>query len=610
MRFALPIIAGAHWIVAWWLTAEQGYRPVRDAVVPWFTVVRADFVERALRLGGDGAALLPGLVFGDTSAVPETLAEAMRVSSLTHLMAVSGANCAIVTGIVFGLASIAGLSLAWRVGGAIAALVAFVALVGPEPSVLRASAMALIALGAVARGTPLGGVTVLSAAIIACLAVDPALSHSVGFALSVAATTGILLLARPLVDKLSRVAPKAVALLFAVPISASIACQPILFVLAPYVPTYGVFANAIAEPFVPVATVVGLLALCLTGVPWIGEGLVAVAWVFSSAVALVARFVAELPWARIPWPAGAIGFCLGAVISIGLSAWILGRVSSRWLAIPATACLVALSMTAGGTAVAWADAPRNWSWAQCDVGQGDAVVVRDGGDVALIDSGRNEVPLRECLRVLGIDHIDLAILTHFDIDHVGAASVIVGRVDTVLHGPTDGVNDDALLQSLRHGGANVVTAERGLTGTLGRLDWSIEWPTPTVPTEPGNPASVVVRFTASERCDATCVDGIDLGDLPATEQSRLRALGGAAPASVVKVSHHGSSDQDTPTYQSLRALVGLVGVGVNNEYGHPTSDALDLLASTGTRVFRSDTNGIVLVWRDADGTLRVWRERG
>jgi competence protein ComEC len=141
------------------------------------------------------------------------------------------------------------------------------------------------------------------------------------------------------------------------------------------------------------------------------------------------------------------------------------------------------------------------------------------------------------------------------------------------------------------------------------LDWRVLWPSDGNPREPGNPSSVTVLFERGAECDATCVTGLDLGDLPGAEQTILRLAGGLVPIDVVKVSHHGSRDQDPELYARVRAPVALIGVGANNEYGHPTLETLDVLASIGSTIARSDLNGIVLVWRTSDGELRVWRER-
>jgi competence protein ComEC len=94
---ALP--AAAAWILTWWLTKADGYRRDVDQLFPWVTAIHNDFRLRASRWPGDAGALVPGLVLGNTEDIPESLSEAMQVTSLTHLMAVSGSNCAIVVGL-------------------------------------------------------------------------------------------------------------------------------------------------------------------------------------------------------------------------------------------------------------------------------------------------------------------------------------------------------------------------------------------------------------------------------------------------------------------------------------------------------------------------------
>jgi competence protein ComEC len=469
--------------------------------------------------------------------------------------------------------------------------------------------MAGIGLLALLWGRPVAGVTALCAAVIVALSFDPTMSHSIGFALSVVATLGLLVLGQPISSALSRWVPPPVALALAVPLSAAIACQPIILVMSPFLPTYGILANILAEPLVPIATVCGMLAVVFAPIPFLADGVLWVATAVAGLIATIARTLAALPGARIPWPAGWVGVVCATTVSIGVCLAVTVRWRRVGLAIIAAASVVGLSMTVGAGRIAWATAPAEWSWAQCDVGQGDAVVIRSAGSVALIDTGRAEPPLRECLRTLGVGRIDLLVITHFDIDHVGGYGAVLGSVGTVLHGPTDGIADEVILNRLRENGARLVDGHRGMTGSLGRMTWRVLWPTPNNPREPGNPSSVTLMVTPGPACDSTCVSGLDLGDLPAAEQSTLLSLGGVSPVDVVKVSHHGSRDQDPDFYRRVRAIVGLIGVGADNDYGHPTADALDMLAGTGTTVVRSDLNGIALVWRTATGQLRVWRER-
>ncbi len=612
MTRRIPILAYPAvvvWIITWWLTEPVGYRRTTDQASAWADAIHHGFIERASRWPGDAGQLVPGLVLGNTDGISESLADAMRVTSLTHLMAVSGSNCAIVVGLAFGIAALFRAPLLARVAVAFVTLVGFVALVGPEPSVIRSALMAGIGLLALLWGRPVAGVTALCAAVIAALVFDPTMSHSIGFALSVAATLGLLVLGRPIATILSRSLPSPVALALAIPLSAAIACQPIILVMSPYLPTYGIVANILAEPLVPIATVCGMLAIILAPIPFLADGLLWVATAAAWLIAEIARTLASFPGARIPWPAGWIGVVCATTVSLGVCLAVTVRWRRVGVVVAVVASVAALSMTVGAGRIAWATAPTEWSWAQCDVGQGDAVLVRSAGMIALIDTGRTEPPLRECLRTLGVNRIDLLVLTHFDIDHVGGYGAVLGSVETVLHGPTDGIADEVILNRLREHGARLVDAERGMTGSIGRMTWRVLWPSHTNPRDLGNPSSVTLMVTPGAACDSTCVSGLALGDLPAAEQSTLLSLGGVSPVDVVKVSHHGSRDQDPDLYRRVRAIVGLIGVGADNDYGHPTADALDMLAGTGTTVVRSDLNGIAFVWRTATGQLRVWRER-
>lgn len=591
------------WVVCAIFAGPEPYAPVDPP--SWVFDIRHHFTSAVATFGGDGGALLPGLVLGDTTAVSESLTNSMRVSSLAHLTAVSGANCAVIVVALYGLSALAGLGIWWRSGIAAAGLGVFVVLVGAEPSVVRASVMAVIGLIAVAVGRPAHGIAILAAAVILALLWAPSLSRSIGFALSVAATLGLLVLTIPLTDLFARWVPRRVATVVAVPVAAHIAVQPLLLVFAPSISTFGVIANVLAAPLAPVATLAGLAAVLTSFLPWVSISFVALGWLASSAIALVARSVAALPAATIPWPPGGGGILVATACTI-LTVWAIITHRRSIAVVAGVAVATALSTTVGAGAVSWSSAPNEWTIAQCNVGQGDAVVVRDSGRVALVDTGRDERLLRSCLDQLGIGTIDLLVLTHFDIDHAGAYGVVVGRVRAVLHGPTDGPADERALVELTSAGATLIEGIRGVSGELGTRPWRVLWPSPAFPTEPGNPASVVVEFGG---CPTGCATLLDLGDLPAREQRQMLSLGGVRAIDVVKVSHHGSRDQFADLYARLRASVALVGVGDDNEYGHPTDATLALLRATGSAVMRSDRSGVALV--DGGGTrgLSVWTER-
>jgi competence protein ComEC len=567
------------------------------------SVLRSGFAELARGLPGDGGALLPGLAVGDTSLVDDALDDRMRSASLSHLTAVSGANCALVVGAVFGLLALLGAPRWSRITASLLALAGFVVLVTPEPSVIRAAVMAAIVLVSIAAGRPSAGVPVLALAVVVVLTTDPWLSRSFGFALSAAATGGLLVLSGPLTRVFERMLPTPLALALALPIAAQLACQPIIVLLDPAVPVLGVPANMLAAPAAPVATVLGMISCLLVPIaPPLATGLAMLAWLPAQWIAGVATAAAAAPVGALPWPPGPAG----AVLWLAVLATVAAGIGARVVRVRRAAAL--LLVTAGvvyGVGVAgtrlgevWSR-PGDWSIAMCDVGQGDAALVRSGGRTALVDTGPDPEVLDDCLRDLGIGHVDLLVLSHFDLDHVGGVAAITGRTTEVLHQPVLEAGDAALLRGLEAGGARLVETTTGDHGVLGDVPWRAFWPPPDRPRYTGNDGSVVIEFGGP-------IDAIFLGDLGKDSELALLADGRVGTDyAVVKFAHHGSADQYPALYEHIGARLALVSCGRDNDYGHPTATALDLLRKEGTAIARSDRNGttLVAVRRDA---LTTW----
>lgn len=596
---------------------------VRDAPEAWSAPgpllavtdgLREQFLERSLQHDGDAGELLPGLAIGDTSAVNPSLLEAMRMTSLSHLVAVSGANCAVVVAIVVAIVALFGGGLWVRMIAGVAALIGFVILVTPEPSITRAAIMAGIVLFFLASARPVKGIPVLGTTVLILLAWDPWLSTDFAFALSVSATGGILILTAPLVRRLSQWMPPGLALILALPLAAQIACQPLLILLNPIIPLWAVVANALAAPAAPVATILGMLA-CVAGPIWGGlaDAITWLAWLPSGYIAGVGRVLAATPSATLPWPSGWWGALAVAAVSYAGIAWILttGEPRRLWrhgLAALSlgTATVVVIAFFVPAVAVR-ASVPRDWSIAQCDVGQGDALLIRSGTHTALIDTGEFPELLTTCFDLLGVSSLDLVVLSHFDKDHVGAWQVLVGMAAEVWVGPTDSPADREIVRALEAGGARIVPVFDGHTGKLGDYDLDVVWPSAAPLGDPGNDSSVVVALRHDARC-GHCLSGVFLGDLGERTQQILAARMKPGQVDVVKVSHHGSGSQFHPLYRALQARVGLIGVGVDNSYGHPT-DAIVAVVSESATVVRSDLDGTATLHRDETGGIVMWSER-
>lgn len=585
----LEVVAAPPWWLGWAQTVRSAFRDVADG------------------LPADGGDLLTGLVVGDDSELPEDLRQAMLDTGLTHLTAVSGANCAIVVGAGVALAAVAGAGLRSRlvVGGLL--LATFVVLVTPQPSVLRAAVMAAVVLISSALGRSRQGLSALALAVVLLLAADPALAVSAGFALSVAATGGLLVVSAPAASLLARVMPRPLATVIAVPVSAQVACQPLLFLLDPSIALYAVPANLLAEPAAAFTTITGSIVCVLAP---LAPPLAAVAgwlpWLGSAWIAAVARTFASLPGAVIR-PEGSpavvaplVALCCAAALVGAVLLTRRPRLGVVLLSGSLVMVLAAVAIGVGRTVARSVSIPGGWVVAACDIGQGDALVVRSAGRFALIDAGPDPALLEACLDRVGVSRLDLAVLTHYDHDHVGGASALAGRVDEVLVGPDPSGRGARLRGVLGSAGAQILPAWRGMHGTLGSLRWDVLWPREGSRTE-GNDASVTLLVTGALRM-------LFLGDLSESAQDRLRAAGPLPVVDVVKVSHHGSADQSEALYREVRATVGLISVGAGNDYGHPTQRLLGILDGIGTTAFRTDLDGLILL-AGSSGRITMWSER-
>lgn len=580
----------------------------------WAAGMRSEFVEQASALPGAGGQLVPGLAVGDTTAVGDDLDQDMKTSSLTHLTAVSGANCAVIVAVLTGLLSLLGAPRWLRIAGSLAGLGLFVVLVTPEPSVVRAALMALAVLLALAAGRPAAGLPVLSLVILAVVIADPWLSRSYGFVLSALATAGLLTLSRPLARMLRTVLPPGMAVAVAVPLAAQLACQPVLILLSARIPVLGVPANLLAAPAAPLATLIGLVGCILASVagPFAGPALW-LAWLPATWIAVIATTVASLPFTSLPWLPGAAGALLLTALTVvlvtGIRAVQAGR---RMLAAGCCAILVVAVGAWGGTLAGQRvgpalSMPAEWSYAACDVGQGDAVLVRSAGSVALIDTGADPALLATCLDILSIGRLDLLVLTHFDLDHVGGVAAVSDRADVVLSGEPQNAADERILADLAARGAVVRPAVAGDSGTLGDTEWRALWPPARAgDVWVGNAGSVTLVF---EPAHPGAIRSLFLGDLGEPAQERVLSghrLGGRVD--LVKMAHHGSADQNPRLYLAAAARIGLVSVGADNDYGHPTPAALDMLTAAGTIPFRTDRCGLIVVGGTA-AEPEVWTER-
>lgn len=557
--------------------------------------LRAGLQRACVPLPDEPGGLLPGLVVGDTSRLDPAVEEDFLTTGMTHLNAVSGSNVAIVVGAVLLLVRWARAG-PWLAAGLCGlALVGFVILVRPSPSVVRAATMGAIGLAALAAGRPRAALPALSAGVTVLVLVDPELAGDAGFALSVLATGGLLLLAPRWRDGLRRRGvPAGLAEALAVPAAAQLACAPVVAGISGTVSLVAVPANLLAVPAIAPATVLGVLAAAVS--PLWPAGAEFLAWLASWPawwLVTVARHGARLPAGTLPWPGGATGALLLAGLTVALLVATRHPVVRRLVAVVVVA-VVAGTLPVRLAAPGWP--PAGWVVAACAVGQGDTVVLPvAAGRAVVVDAGPDPGAADGCLRRLGVREVALLVISHFHVDHTGGVAGVfrnrpVGAVLTPQW-PEPAAGRGLVLAEAAAHSVDVVAGAAGWRYREGGVEFTVIGPSRPLRGTRSDPNNNSLMLLAT-------VSGVRIllaGDAETEEQRAL--LDDTAPgglrAEVLKVAHHGSAYQDPAFLDAVRPRIALVPVGTGNAYGHPNPAVLGRLARGGARVLRTDTEGDV-----------------
>jgi len=506
-----------------------------------------------------GLAVVRALVLGDRSHLPDPWRQALRRSGLAHLTAVSGLHVGVVAGLI--LVAAGPLPARWRLAVAAVGIAGYLLLVGPRPSVLRASLMGLAVIAALLMERPPQALQGLAVGVALLLVEEPSRISDLGFQLSAAATFGILLGSTPVAERL-RLLPGWLRPPLAVSLCAQVATLPFTLPLAGGVPLLAPLWNLVA-------------------VPWL-------------AVVLVTSFF----WLAVAAASAPLGCALLGVLG-GLAAPLGGLASLP----PATA--PALPVT-DAELRADPDAAELW---MLDVGQGDAVLLRDGDRAVLVDGGgwpagdlggRLLLPV---LRAAGVGKLRAVALTHPDRDHCGGLRDLVRYlpVDELWMGPGWG-EDRCAGELMAAPGTRWRVLWRGERLRLGRWRLEVLHPPPGARRE-RNDRSLVLRAAVGRR------RVLLTGDVEAAAERRLVSRYGADLRSdVLKVAHHGSRTSTSRSFlDAVDPRLALVSAGRSNPYGHPAPEVLDRLAERGVRVLRTDRAGLVRLRFGPDGRLAAHR---
>ena len=275
------------------------------------------------------------MAIGDDRAMPADLSDAMKKTSLTHLTAVSGSHIVIVLATV---TLVVPARKALRLGATILVLTTILTLVGPDPSVVRSVCVAAVASLGLILGREGQSIAALCAVVIATLLIDPWAARSYGFALSALAALAVVGPSTWLIRRTRRrirgdtrvgKALRRLIEMVCVPAFAELATAPLIVSLSGNVPVWGIVANVLVEPVVPVATVAGLLGALISPLSIRAASACAVVASWATAwIAGTARLCANLPGNGVAVPGGAT--TVVSIYAVCCAGWLAWRAWVRW----------------------------------------------------------------------------------------------------------------------------------------------------------------------------------------------------------------------------------------------------------------------------------------
>jgi competence protein ComEC len=552
-------------------------------------------VEEAFDAAGrrtPGTLLARALLLGDTSEIPPAWKRGLRRSGLAHLLAVSGFNLSLLAGIVWLLCG--GLDRRARLALVAAAVIGYVLLVGPLPAVLRAALMSLLLVAALLGERPPAASNALALAVLFLVAHSPRLVGDVGFQLTVAATAGLVLLTEPLAARWTALSP-AVARPLAATAAAQLCTLPWALPAFHQVSLLSPLLNVLCVPWTAVALVAAFAWTAL-----------ALAWPPLAAPLLPLLDLLAAPFAWLAAPPAALFAVLPVAVG-PLGAWALAATGLALLWWPRRLALVlALAIVAGRCGASLRPAGPVEA-RLLDVGQGDAILLRDGRAAALVDGGGwsegdlGGHVLLPALAELGVRRLAAVALTHPDRDHCRGLVEIADYLPVEELWTVPGWRDsDCARELLLRPGVRLRTLWAGETRRLGR--WRLRALHPGAGERAsGNDQSLVLLAEVFGR------RLLLTGDVEATAERRLLARNPAALlCDVLKVAHHGSQTSSSSAFlAAARPRLALISAGRRNPYGHPAPEVLDRLERAGARVLRTDRDGQIVVRLLPDGRLRL-----
>ncbi|MBA9025502.1 DNA internalization-related competence protein ComEC/Rec2 [Peribacillus huizhouensis] len=550
------------------------------------------------------------LIFGDQKLIDEEELKDYQRLGIVHLLAISGLHVSFLTGMIFFIGIRAGVTREQMSLVMLLFLPIYIILSGASPSVLRSCFMAMLFFFLAFLKKSISATETISIIYLLLLLFNPNHLYNIGFQLSFSVAFAIIMS----LSIMGRFSNQFIALLVT-----SILCQlaaiPILLFHFFEFSLIGVLLNVIFIPIysvilLPFAILVLLIHLLTHQIGDLLLFFLNKSFVLCNAVA---GFTADLPFAYISIgkPTFPIHLLLVVVIFLLLASWDLGdHRKTKILSLVLILLLVLqyniqkLSPFGEVTFI--------------DIGQGDSIFIKlpfNKGNF-LIDTGGSlsfeqevwkvrrktystgEDIVIPFLKSKGFHTLDLLILTHPDADHIGSADDIVKHIDVkkiIIGGGSEEIyKDQGFIQTAIKLGIEISSVKRGDHWSVGDARFYVL--NPYQYEEDTNESSIVLYAEIGGG------SWLFTGDLGEQGEQELIQVYPDLSADILKVGHHGSKTSSSEAFiDSLQPKIAIISAGVNNRYGHPHQQVLEILSKAGVSVYRTDLKGAISYQYDKKG---------
>jgi len=560
--------------------------------------------------------LFLGLIFGQYGVeLPEAFTTRFRVAGLTHLLVVSGSQISLISGVL--LAALRVLRTSGTVTFGVMVLIhsIFYLITGGGASIFRAIVMFdIMLILSLMKRRPFS-IHVGIVTMIVMMVINPSVIEDLGAQLSFLATFSLIAIAPLLRDRLPSTWPESIREMIGVSLAPFCLTTPLIWVSFHMLSPYSVIANCALMILVEWLVVLGffttLMGVLLPSLSFIYFNLCYAAMLI---IDFVAVWVETLPFSQFFIPSPPIWVVVWMYMAFFY--WCFSDQIKQNPYLQRLAPLFKYQVILGACLLClmvWRFWPQPLQVWFLDVGQGDCILIRTPKRKhMLIDAGvkkrdfktqgirfdagkRVVVPV---LRHFGINHLDLVMISHMDMDHVGGMGAVLQHFSVGRILDNGNLPYDPLISSLLSSHqASRVTIQEGMTMTIEK-DLDIQFLHPGADryglSENDQSLVMILRYKGHRF--------LFTGDLEARQERLLvERYGDGLDVDVLKVGHHGSSTSSTmPLLQAASPELAVIQVGRRNRYKHPNAQVLKRLKDFGLSIYRNDQQGAVLV--ESDGS--------